>query len=148
MIYRQSSANAVLQPGVACGVPCGFLDHTSPSMLGTFTLLLVFQLVGEIIAQGLSLPIPGPVIGMALLFLAIAVRGGHSDAMRQTAQNLLQHLSLLFVPAGTGVMLHFHRVAEEWLPLLASLVISTAATLAVTALVLRAMSGSGAKEGP
>lgn len=114
-------------------------------MLGTLTLLLVFQLVGEIVAQALALPIPGPVIGMALLFLTIAVRGGHSEEMRQTAQNLLQHLSLLFVPAGTGVMLHFHRVAEEWLPLAVSLVVSTAATLAVTALVLRALNRSQAR---
>jgi holin-like protein len=115
-------------------------------MLGTLTLLLVFQLVGEIIAQALSLPIPGPVIGMALLFLAIAVRGGHTEEMRRTAQNLLQHLSLLFVPAGTGVMLHFHRVAEEWLPLLVSLVVSTAVTIGVTALVMRAFGRCSAKD--
>jgi len=105
-------------------------------MLATLTVLLVFQLAGEIIAQALSLPVPGPVIGMALLFLALAVRGGASEEMRRTVQNLLQHLSLLFVPAGTGVMLHFHRVAEEWLPLSLSLLVSTAAALAVTALVL------------
>jgi holin-like protein len=43
------------------------------------------------------------------------------------------------VPAGTGVMLHFQRVSDEWLPLLASLLVSTAATIAVTALVLRVL---------
>jgi holin-like protein len=81
-------------------------------MLNALTLiLLVFQLIGEVLAQLFALPVPGPVIGMALLFVALALRGGPSVELRDTAQNLLQHLSLLFVPAGVGVMLHFppHR---------------------------------------
>ena len=45
-------------------------------MIAALTLLLVFQLAGEVIARALALPIPGPVIGMALLFLALLVRGG------------------------------------------------------------------------
>lgn len=106
-------------------------------MIGAITLLLVLQLVGEVLARGLMLPIPGPVVGMALLFAALAWRGGPSPDVRNTAQNLLQHLSLLFVPAGTGVMLHFQRLSDEWLPLLASLLISTAVTIALTALLLR-----------
>jgi holin-like protein len=106
-------------------------------MIAAITLLLVLQLAGEVIAQTLALPIPGPVIGMALLFAALAFRGGPSTDLRNTAGGLLQHLSLLFVPAGTGVMLHFQRVSDEWLPLLASLLVSTAATIGVTALVLR-----------
>ena len=109
-------------------------------MLGALTRLLVFQLTGEVLAQLFALPIPGPVIGMALLFVALALRGGPSGELRDTAQNLLQHLSLLFVPAGVGVMLHFHRIGDEWLPLAASLVGSTVLTIAVTALVLRALS--------
>ena len=83
--------------------------------------------------------VPGPVIGMALLFAALALRGGPAPALRETCQNLLQHLSLLFVPAGVGVMLHFGRIGGEWLPLAASLVGSTLLAIAVTALVLRAL---------
>ncbi len=106
-------------------------------MLSALTQLLVFQLIGEIVARGLNLPVPGPVLGMLFLFLALALRGGPRHELQTTSQNLLQHLSLLFVPAGTGIMIHLHRVADEWLPLLLSLVISTAATLVVTALVMK-----------
>jgi len=105
-------------------------------VIGALTLLLLLQLAGEVIAQGLALPIPGPVIGMAALFVLLAWRGGPSPELRGTAQGLLQHLSLLFVPAGTGVMLHFQRVADEWLAVVVSLVASTAITIGVTALVL------------
>ncbi len=108
-------------------------------MLGALTLLLVFQLAGEAMALYFALPIPGPVIGMALLFALLTLRGGASDPLRTTAQNLLQHLSLLFVPAGVGVMLHFQRMADEWLPIAVALVTSTFAALAATALILHCM---------
>lgn len=108
-------------------------------MIAALTQLLLFQLAGEVIAHGFRLSIPGPVIGMALLFLFLAMRRGPSHELQKTSQDLLQHLSLLFVPAGTGVMLHLHRLQDEWLPILLSLLVSTAATLAVTALVMKAL---------
>jgi len=115
-------------------------------MLNAITLLLVFQLAGEAIARYLALPIPGPVIGMALLFATLIQRGGPSMELRETARGLLQHLSLLFVPAGVGVMLHWQRLADEWQALLITLVASTFITIAITALVLRALSRRGAAQ--
>ena len=107
-------------------------------MLAALTQLLVFQLLGEVVARWLALPVPGPVLGMLFLFIALMLRQGPDKELQTTSQNLLQHLSLLFVPAGTGIMVHLHRVADEWLPLLLSLLISTAVTLVVTALVMKA----------
>lgn len=116
-------------------------------MLAALTQLLIFQLVGEIIARGLDLPVPGPVIGMLLLFLALILRGGPDHPLQTTSQNLLQHLSLLFVPAGTGIMLHIHRIADEWPALLLSLLFSTLATLVVTALVMKLCQGTARTPG-
>jgi holin-like protein len=106
-------------------------------MLAALTTLLVYQLVGEVIAQVLGLPIPGPVIGLALLFTTLAIRGGAGAGLRDTANGLLGHLSLLFVPAGVGVMVHFARLGDEWLPIVAALVGSTVLTIAATALTMR-----------
>lgn len=106
-------------------------------MLAALTQLLLFQLAGEVIARGLALPVPGPVIGMLLLFIFLVLRGGASHDLQHTSQNLLQHLSLLFVPAGTGILVHLHRLANEWRPILVSLLVSTLATLAVTALIMK-----------
>ena len=116
-------------------------------MLSALTQLLLFQLAGEVAARWLSLPVPGPVLGMLFLFLALALRGGPGDELQATSGSLLQHLSLLFVPAGAGIMVHLHRVADEWLPLLLSLLISTAATLAVTALVMKLLMPAKAAPG-
>jgi holin-like protein len=105
-------------------------------MLSAITLLLLLQLIGEIFVQFFALPVPGPVIGLVLLFAGLLVRGSMGDELRDTANNLLQHLSLLFVPAGAGVMIHASRVADEWLALSVALVGSTLLSMAATALTL------------
>ncbi len=116
-------------------------------MLGALTVLLVFQLVGEIIVQLAGLPIPGPVIGLLLLFLGLCVRGSLAEPLRDTANGILQHLSLLFVPAGVGVMVHFARVSGEWLPIIAAVLASTAIAIAVSALVMQALMRGGSDDG-
>jgi holin-like protein len=112
-------------------------------MVGAIALLLVYQLVGELLVLLLGLPVPGPVIGMLLLFLTLLIRGSTPPPLRDTAQGLLGHLSLLFIPAGVGVMVHAGRIAQEWLPILAALVLSTGVTIVVTALAMRAAGGGG-----
>lgn len=112
-------------------------------MIGALTLLLVFQLVGEVLVRAIELPIPGPVVGMGLLLVALVIRGGPGLELRTTSNGLLQHLSLLFVPAGTGVMLHFRRLADEWLPLMVALAVSTVLAIAVAALLLNALTRHG-----
>ncbi len=105
-------------------------------MLGAITLLLVYQTIGEVLVHTLNLPIPGPVVGMLMLFITLVMKKSVSQELRDTSQGLLQHLSLLFVPAGVGVMAHFTRISDEWLPLLVALLVSTVLTIGVTALTM------------
>ena len=104
------------------------------------TLLLIYQLIGEVAAKALDhaagIPLPGPVVGMALLFLTLLIRGRAPEGLNHTAQGLLTHLSLLFVPAGVGVMMHLHLVGEEWQAISAALVGSTVLTIMVTAWIM------------
>ncbi len=106
-------------------------------MLGYLTLIFSCQLAGEILVAALSLPTPGPVVGMALLFLGLLVHGRVPEKLAEAADGLLQNLSLLFVPAGVGVMLHAGLLGRDWLPISISLVLSTAIAIAVTALLMR-----------
>ncbi len=108
-------------------------------MLNALTVLLLFQLVGEVLSQLLNLPIPGPVLGMGLLFLALFFPKWLPQELRQTAQAILQHLSLLFVPAGVGILQHLDRLSQEWLPITLALILSAVLTVALTALTIRAL---------
>lgn len=105
-------------------------------MLEALATLLVLQTVGEVLSYLLRIPVPGPVLGMALLLAVLMARPSALERLRPTALELLKHLSLLFVPAGVGVMLHLARIGAEWLPIVVSLVLSTALAIAVTALVV------------
>lgn len=109
-------------------------------MIEALGALLGCQLAGEILVRLIGLPLPGPVAGLLLLFLLLATRESVPAPLQATARGLLQHLSLLFVPAGTGIMLHGGRIKAEWLPILVALTASTALTILVTATVFRLMS--------
>jgi holin-like protein len=101
--------------------------------LNGITLLLIYQLIGEFMALSLKLPVPGPVLGMILLFITLSLRGRNSTALDSASSALLTHLSLLFVPAGVGMMVHFDRITHEWLPITITLFLSTVITMMATA---------------
>ena len=105
-------------------------------MLGFITLLLTCQLAGELTVAATGLPVPGPVCGMALLFTGLMIFG-LPDALAKLGEALLANLSLLFVPAGVGLMLHAQLMSREWLPITASIIVSTLATVLVTGLLMK-----------
>lgn len=98
--------------------------------------LLAMQSLGELLSRALTLPVPGPVLGMLLLLAAL-----HWPTVREPVATcagfLLSHLSLLFVPVGVGVMTHLNLLGQYGLRMLLVIVLSTWLGLAVTALVLR-----------
>src|ERR1700729_2032675 len=110
-------------------------------MIRGFFILLAFQLVGEVAARRLGLPAPGPVIGLALLVVALSLylrwRPLDEEALAasdlgQAARGLLAALPLLFVPAGVGVVQYLGLLREQGLALAVALVVSTVATLLAT----------------
>ena len=101
------------------------------------TLLLVYQLAGETLVLALGLLVPGPVVGMILLFLTLLLKGRSSEPLDQASSHLLSHLSLLFVPAGVGIIVHLNLVADAWLPIPLTLLLSTLITLVATAGIFR-----------
>lgn len=107
-------------------------------MLRSILILLSAQLVGEALHRALHLPLPGPVLGMALLAAILLLRRREPDtALVQTSNGLLRWFGLFFIPAGAGVVAHFNLFRTAWLPIVVALVVSTALTLAVTALVMQ-----------
>ena len=109
--------------------------------------LLVAQSLGEALTRLGHLGLPGPVIGLLVMLVALrfeAVRRSVGAA----ADLLLAHLSLLFVPVGVGVMTHLGLLAEYGLRIGVALVLSTWVGLGVAALVLRALLPRGSAATP
>ena len=101
-------------------------------------LLLLLQTAGELLVRAVTLPLPGPVLGLAML-LPLLRWAPVAQRVGAVAAVLLQHLSLLFVPVGVGVIVHLGALAPVGWRLLAVIVLSTWVGMAVTALVLRAL---------
>jgi holin-like protein len=108
-------------------------------MINALLILLLYQLAGEVSVRALGLPLPGPVVGMLLLFATLLIRGRLPMALQQTSQTILANLSLLFVPAGVGVMVHLDRIRADWFPLLIALLFGTWLSLALSAITLQTL---------
>ena len=116
-----------------------FIAERNVRVLAAITTLLVYQLIGEVLVHFFALPVPGPVVGLLLLFISLWMKGSIPDGLHTTANTILQHLSLLFVPAGVGVMVHFARVSGEVIPIVVAVLGSTALAIAVAALTMQAL---------
>lgn len=108
-------------------------------MILALALLLGFQLAGEVTARALGLTLPGPVLGMAFLLVAMIAAPRLAETVRAAAQGLLSHLSLLFVPAGVGVVGHLERLGADGGPILIAIVLSTILAIAAGALAFTAV---------
>ncbi|MBE7325601.1 CidA/LrgA family protein [Nocardioides sp. Y6] len=107
-------------------------------MIRGLTVLLLLQVVGEIVVDVTGLPVPGPVVGMVLLFGWLQWRRPAADAgTMRAADGLLRHLQLLFVPAGVGIVTHLAVLRTEAVPLGVSLVVSWLAGLAVVGWIVQ-----------
>ena len=110
-------------------------------MIASLSLILLCQLAGEVIVRGLGLPMPGPVVGLLFLLLLLLARDRfvalargplQQDGVENASRGLLAHLSLLFVPAGVGVVQKLDLVAEHGIAVAAVLAVSVVVTLLVT----------------
>jgi holin-like protein len=122
-------------------MPAAAPAPAAPALLPGLAVLLLCQSAGEALSRLAHLPLPGPVLGMLALVALVALLawppvralvGGTADA-------LLGHLSLLFVPVGVGVMTHLPLITQYGSRIALVLLLSTWAGLAVTALVLQAL---------
>ncbi|MCE3025580.1 CidA/LrgA family protein [Salinicola sp. DM10] len=107
------------------------------SLIIGMSILLGCQFLGEVLSLALSLPIPGPVIGMLILLIGLVIRGSVPASLRSMGEGLLKYLTLLFVPAGVGLIEHVGLIRQEFWILLVTLVLSAAVTLWVTSQVMQ-----------
>jgi len=102
-------------------------------MVPALAIILAFQLAGEVISRAVHLPLPGPVLGMLGMVAALTASARLREMIRPVAQGLLNHLSLLFVPAGVGVVAHLPTLAAHGPALAVALVASTLLAIVVGA---------------
>ncbi|WP_407148670.1 CidA/LrgA family protein [Bradyrhizobium sp. ORS 86] len=110
-------------------------------MIASLSLILLCQLIGEVVVRALGAPVPGPVVGLLLLVLLLLARDRFpvlargplgDDGVESTSRAMLANLSLLFIPAGVGVVQKLDLLAEHGVAILAILAVSVIITLLAT----------------
>ena len=115
-------------------------------MIHALLALLACQLAGEAAARGLAIPLPGPVIGMLLMLGLLSTSKRFAEFMRPIAEGILANLSLLFVPAGVGVVGHISTLGTQAVSLLIAVVASTILAIAAgafTFIAVARLTGAG-----
>lgn len=109
------------------------------TVLRGFAWILLAQLLGESLARTTGVPVPGPILGMVIMALALNLPLVRSS-VGPAADTLLAHLSLLFVPVGVGVIVHLELLSQNGFKIAAVLVVATWLGLATTAMTLNLLS--------
>ena len=115
-------------------------------VIASLSLILLCQLIGEAVVHGTGLPLPGPVLGLLLLLILLLLRDRFAAIARGPLRNqgvesaskaLLAHLSLMFVPAGVGVVQKLDLLAAHGIAIVLVLALSVVVTLLATVLTFR-----------
>ncbi|WP_229183528.1 CidA/LrgA family protein [Bradyrhizobium oropedii] len=118
-------------------------------------MILLCQLAGEVAVRALAVPVPGPVVGLVLLLLLLLARDRFpalargplgNDGVESVSRGMLANLSLLFIPAGVGVVQKLDLLAEHGTAILVILAVSVIVTLLATVATFVAASSLFSRE--
>ncbi len=97
--------------------------------------ILFFYFTGECISYFIDGFIPGSVIGMMLLFVALAFKIVKPIKVKKISTLLTENMGLFFLPAGVGLMNALGVISQYWLVIVTASVVSTVLVIATVALL-------------
>jgi holin-like protein len=121
------------------------MNKVTDSLKG-LAVLVLFQLLGECLAYVLPIAVPGPVLGMVLLFFTLR-QLSPPDWLVNTAGKLIGMLSLFFIPAGVGIFFLPEAIQQQWPAILAAIIGGTLLSIALTGLTLKALTRTSLNDG-
>lgn len=105
--------------------------------LKQFAIIMWILFFAEILTTGLSIPLPGTVLGMGILLVLLLFQVIPLDLVEEVGNFLLGILILLFIPAGVGIIEYLDQVLPALIPIFATIILSTIMTMVVTGHVVQ-----------
>ncbi len=106
-------------------------------MLRQMALVLLLVFIGELLNKVFKIPIPGNIIGMIILLVALLTGIIKLQQIEEISKFLLDHLSFFFIPAGVGLLSVTGMLKGSWYFILLICVVTTILVMATTALVVQ-----------
>ena len=101
--------------------------------------ILFFSFLGEVLSLLSPVAVPGSVIGMVLLFIALHFNWLKMSQVEEVGNFLTDNMAIFFVPAGVGLMTNFGILGDLWWQLLITIFITTTLMLGFVGLVVQFM---------
>ena len=111
-----------------------------------FLIILGLYFIGEIVSNTLSLPIPGSIIAMILLFLCLSMGIIKVEKVEDISSFFLDHLAFFFIPAGVGLMNSFNDIKSSAVQIILVCIITTIIVMSVTGVTVQLASNKLSKK--
>jgi holin-like protein len=102
-------------------------------------IILLFTMLGELLAYMLPLPIPAAIYGLVLLFLALCSGLLQPEKIAETARFLISIMSILFIAPTVGILSYWTAILPNLVPIIVIVLVSTVLVFAVSGLVTKAL---------
>ena len=81
-------------------------------------IIFGFSFIGNVISNVFRLPVPGSILGMILLFLALQFKILEFRHVDEAGSFLINNMTILFLPAGVGIMAKWNLISHFWAQIL------------------------------
>lgn len=97
-----------------------------------FGIILAITFIGEILKYLIPLPIPASIYGLVIMLALLMTKRLQVSAVKEASSFLIEIMSLMFIPAGVGLIVSFNAIKDIWLQLVVIIIITTIAVMVVT----------------
>ena len=113
------------------------------SLINGLLILLLCQCAGEAIKTTWGLSVPGPVLGMLILFIGLCLYRETPKAVAKASQTLIPMLGLMFLPASAGLFFLGSQFDDQWPAIIAAVVLGSLLSLFFNGLLMRFLTRKG-----
>lgn len=100
--------------------------------LKQFGIIIAISFVGEILKAIIPLSIPANIYGLVLMLLALVTKVIKLSDVKETAYFLVEIMTIMFIPAGVGLMVTWGALKSILLPVIVITLVTTVIVMAVT----------------
>ncbi len=106
-------------------------------ILKELSIIFGILFTGEFINKFFALVLPGNVIGMMLLFFLMLLGIIKLNHIEKVSDFLLNNLTVLFIPAGVGIMKHYNLLQGKVIEFIIVVFVSTVLIMVFTGYIVQ-----------
>lgn len=98
-------------------------------MLRSASIVVVVLLIGDVVSDVLSLPVPGAALGLLALSLGFAIIGGPDEGSSELFDLVSPYFPFFFVPSAIGVVKALDILSRAWVEAAVAVVAGTSVVM-------------------